>query len=156
VVETCYHLLIQAHNRCTGNFSFHYVLSHVTEKQQASPLIRLAIYGTMKFFYEDTTHSPTSYALTTHTGHEMIPSDIVSLGKFPCFIFYILTSKCYSTDRFLSLLASACFLHCHTFPFTTQNFLAASQLFVLSVQSTIGLNCAHNFAQFYSKCRSHL
>jgi len=51
----------------------------VAEKQQASPLILLAIYGTEKFFYEDTTHSPASYAHTTHAGLEMMPSD-VSLG----------------------------------------------------------------------------
>jgi hypothetical protein len=100
----------------------------VAEKQQASPLILLAIYGTVKFFYEDKNHSPASYAHTTHTGPEMMPSD-VSPGKFPCFIF-CLTNKQYSAERFLSLLASACFLRCHTFPFTTWNFLAAAlQLF---------------------------
>jgi len=103
----------------------------VAEKQQASPLILLAIYGILKFFYEDTNHSPASYAHTTHTGPEMMPSD-VSPGKFPCFIFYCLTNKQYSAERFLSLLASACFLRCHTFPFTTQNLLAALQLFVFS------------------------
>jgi len=32
----------------------------VAEKQKAFPLIPLAIYGTVKFFYEDTTHSPAS------------------------------------------------------------------------------------------------
>jgi len=105
----------------------------VAEKQQVSPLILLAIYGTVKYFYEDIIHSPAPYAHTTHTGHEMMPSDAVSLGKFPCFIFYCLTSKWYSTERFLSLLASAHFLNCHTFPFTMRNFLAASQLFVFSV-----------------------
>jgi len=30
---------------------------HVAERQQASPVILLAIYRTVKFFYEDTTHS---------------------------------------------------------------------------------------------------
>ena len=119
-------------------------------------LILLAIYGTVTFSYEDTPHCPVSYAHTTYTGLEMMPSDVVSFGKFPCSIFYCLTSKWYSTERFLSLLASGCFPHCHTLPFTTRNFLAASQLFVFSVQLTISLNCAHNFAQFYSKCRSHL
>jgi len=94
----------------------------VAEKQQASPLILLAVYGTVKFFSEDTTHAPASYAHTTHNGLEMMPIDVVSLGKFPCFIFYCLTSKRYSTERFLSLFASARFLHCHTF--TTRNFLA--------------------------------
>jgi len=103
----------------------------VAEKQQASPLILLAIYGILKFFYEDTNHSPPSYAHTTHTGPEMMPSD-VSPGKFPCFIFYCLINKQYSAERFLSLLASACFLCCHIFPFTTWNFLAALQLFVFS------------------------
>jgi hypothetical protein len=39
-----------------------------------------------------------SYAHTTDTGLEMMPSD-VSLGKFPCFIFYCLTSKGYSTEK---------------------------------------------------------
>jgi hypothetical protein len=105
----------------------------VAEKQQASPLITLAVYGTVKFFSEDTTHSPASYAHTTHTGLEMMPSDAVSLGKFPCFIIYCLTSKWYSTERFLSLLASAHFLHCHTFPFTMRKFLSALKLFVFSV-----------------------
>jgi len=94
---------------------------------------------------------PVSNAHTTHTGLEMMPRYVVSLGKFPCFIFYCLTSKRYSTERFLSLLASARFLHCHTFAFTMWNFTAALQLFVFSVQMTIGLNCAHTFAQFYSK-----
>ena len=46
----------------------------MAEKQQASPLILLAIYGTVKFFYEDKTHSPASYAHTTHTGLKMMPS----------------------------------------------------------------------------------
>jgi len=128
----------------------------VAEKQQASPLILLAIYGTVNYFYEDTTHSPAPYTLTTHTGLEMMPGDVVSFGKFPCFIFYCFTSKWYSIEKFFSLLAAAYFLHSHTFRFTMRNFLAASQLFVFSVQLTIGLNCAHNFAQFYSKCRSHL
>jgi len=105
----------------------------VAEKQQASPLILLAIYGTVKFFYEDTTLSPVSYTHTIHTGLEMMPSDIVSLGKFPCFIFYCLTSKWYSAERVFSLSASACFLHCHTFPFPKCTFLAALQLFVFSV-----------------------
>ena len=116
----------------------------MAEKQQVSA-------GTVKSFYEDTTHSPASYAHTTHTGLEMMPS-VVSLSKFPCFIFYCLTSKWYSTERFLSLLASAHFLHCHTFAFTTWNFVAAIQLSVFSAQLTISLNCAHNFARFYSKC----
>ena len=127
MVESCYHLLIEAHNRHTGNFYFHYFLSYVAVKQQSSTLILLAIYGTVKFFYEDTTHSPASYAHTTYTALEMIPSDVVSLGKFLRFVFYCLTSKWYSAERFSSLLASAHFLHCHTFPFTTRNFLAASQ-----------------------------
>jgi len=104
----------------------------VAEKQKASPLILLEIYGTVMLFFEDTTHSPASHLHTTHTCLEMMPSDVVSLGKFTCFIFYCLTSKWYSTERFLSLLASACFLHCHTFPFTMQNFLAALQLFFFS------------------------
>jgi hypothetical protein len=77
----------------------------VAEKQQASPLILLAIYGTLNFSYEDTNHSPASDAHTTHTGPEMMPSD-VSLGKFLCFIFYCLTNKQYLAERFLSLLAS--------------------------------------------------
>ena len=59
---------------------------------QKSNKLLLAIYGTVKFYYEDTTRSPASYAHTTHTGLEMMPRD-VSLGKFPCFIFYCLTSK---------------------------------------------------------------
>jgi hypothetical protein len=105
----------------------------VAEKQQASPLITLAVYGTVKFFSEDTTHSPASYAHTTHTGLEMMPSDAVSLGKFPYIIIYCLTSKWYSTERFLSLLASAQFLHRHTFPFTIRKFLAALKFFVFSV-----------------------
>ena len=124
----------------------------MAEKQKASPLILLAIYGTVKFFYEDTTHSPASYAHTTHTSLEMMPSDVVSLGKFLFFVF-CLTSKWYSAEIFLSLLASARFLRCHKFPFKTRNFLAASQLFFL-VYLTIGLNYAHNFAHFYSKLRS--
>jgi len=44
----------------------------VAEKQKPSPLKSQAIYGTVKFFFEDTTHSPASYAHTTHTGLEMI------------------------------------------------------------------------------------
>jgi len=52
----------------------------VAEEQQASPLILLAIYGTVKYFYEDTTHSATSYTHTTHTGLEMMPGDVVSFG----------------------------------------------------------------------------
>jgi hypothetical protein len=50
---------------------------------QKSNKILLAIYGTVKFFYEDTTHSPASYAHNTHTGLEIMPRDVVSLGKFP-------------------------------------------------------------------------
>jgi len=74
-----------------------------------------------------------SVTQVTYTGLEKMTSDVVSLGKFPCFIFYCLTSKWYSAERFLSLLASARFLHCHTFPFTMRNFLAASQLAVFWV-----------------------
>ena len=54
----CWH---QQHYRYSGNFTFHCVLSHVAEKQQASA-------GTVKFFYVDITHSPVSYAHNTHTG----------------------------------------------------------------------------------------
>jgi hypothetical protein len=99
---------------------------------QKSNKLLLAIYGTVKFFNEDTTHSSATYAHTTHNGLEIMPSD-VSLGMFPCFIFYCLTSKWCSIERFLSLLASARFLRHHTFPFTMRNFLAALQLFVFSV-----------------------
>jgi hypothetical protein len=59
----------QQHNSYKGNFSFHYVLSHVAEKQQAYPLILLAIYDILKFSYEDKTiplrqtHTPLTLAL---------------------------------------------------------------------------------------------
>ena len=115
----------------------------MAEKQQASPLILLAIYGTVNFFYEDKTHSPASYAHTTHNDLEMMPSVVMSLGKFPCFIFYCLISKRYSNERFFSLLASARFLHCHTFVFTTWNFLAALQLCFLSTVDHQFKLCSH-------------
>jgi hypothetical protein len=50
---------------------------------QKSNKLLLAIYGTGKFFYADTKHSPASYAHTTHTDLEIVPSDVVSLGRFP-------------------------------------------------------------------------
>jgi hypothetical protein len=50
---------------------------------QKSNKLLLAIYGTVKFCCEDTTHSPASYAHTTHTELEIVPSGVVSLGMFP-------------------------------------------------------------------------
>jgi hypothetical protein len=100
---------------------------------QKSNKLLLAIYGTVKFFYEDTPHSPASYAHTTHTGLEMMLRAVASLGKFPCFIFYCLRSKRYSTGRFLSLLAST--------------FVSSTVKLFLSQCGTFLLQCNYLFSQ---------
>jgi hypothetical protein len=81
----------------------------------------------------------------TYTGLEIMPRDVVSLCKFPCFIIYCLTYKRCSTERFVFISFCFCFLHCYTFSFKTWNFPAASPFFVFSAQLNISLNCAYHF-----------
>jgi hypothetical protein len=50
---------------------------------QKSNKFLLEIYGTVKISYEDTTHSPASYAHTTYTDLEIVPNYVVSHGRFP-------------------------------------------------------------------------
>ena len=116
----------------SGTCSYHYVQSHVAEKQQASALSLLAIYGTVKF-YEETTHSPASYT-HTHTHQPILAlkwchKKLCHLASSHALYFIVSHVIGIQLKDFAFISFYFCFLRHHTFPFTTWNFLAALELF---------------------------